>query len=948
MDINADQFDQLALNFYQPTSDGEEARSIIMSICQDPTTLLLVHNFFQNSSSAEARFLALQIMIQNIQNGWTAIGEIERSQIKMAFLQCIMDLAKSIKLTDISSLQEDGSNLIDSSCELQEKLIHQVDAALVQVLLIEWPQLWPNFLQDFIAESRSILNSEAEQSQNNFYSFVNAIYLFQLLSSEIRTNPNLLSNRKSELISALYDNFQVIYSYIKIAMETNLPAIQISSLMALSEFFQWIDIKYMPSDDISSIIINQLATNPICRKSGLNCILSIVSRESVVVSRQITQLFNEFIGFISTQIQLLEDQDLIELFVEIFSRFICLDRCALMPNDPVVQWMIEYTKMITDPTLLSEIISMWHTLTKCYIFDSQSLPFSSQYLVPLQFVLCTRISKPVDFGGDPSLFDDFSETLSLLFKMHKDDIFRIMIEKLSQPEFKPQEMLCWIFSLGAVSGVCDASDEQQLLSAVMKILTNFEQNESNGPIEIDCINESILFIASQYTRYLQTDEAIIQLVLEKIIQGFQSESLEMHSVSVYAFKKIAIGCGKYLLSNGFVSQLFEQFDNIFQQLSESEHVIFFTGLTHIVKHCINPKQKQEMAVGLFNKANSIQILIEVLPIIDGTLLTSMLEPSISSMAERFVSSDIVPQEKELMYSLFLKFLSQFPNSQLVSQFIQLFINDLNAMLHQLQETSEVDDSIFINSNSLSCLATIIRSQKNQPSEDQNNNKTLVPFLFESVVAPAFEFLKDNFSDFPILREHFFMLIEAICENCGYLNDETISALLNITFYGLKHPSPVISEISMNSVSSILNQLDISSEPAFVSGFYSAFYVQIFNELLELLFDGLHRNLFSHVTQTIGYLLNVVASGKISHSSQQDLIEIVFTKLNSMFPTCNPEEVRLVANDIANSVGNNGKLRQVLHDFVIASRQLQTEPVIVEDELQEKTQLNLIQEAEEEH
>ena len=137
------------------------------------------------------------------------------------------------------------------------------------------------------------------------------------------------------------------------------------------------------------------------------------------------------------------------------------------------------------------------------------------------------------------------------------------------------------------------------------------------------------------------------------------------------------------------------------------------------------------------------------------------------------------------------------------------------------------------------------------------------------------------------------------------------------------------------MTSILSQFDKCEDDSITTSFYETFYIPLLTNMISLFFDGLHSSLFSQTTQTIAYLLEVAESGKFTSFTQQNMTEIVFKKLQELFPGCNGEEIELVSNDIVNSVGNVEKLRSVLNDFVITSRMIQISPSpSIDDELVE--------------
>lgn len=935
-----------------------------MSICQDPSSLCLFHTFLFNTHSNEAKYLALQIIKSNILFGWSALSDSDRNKIRTELFNLLITWCSRVRL---KGPEEGESNFFG----VQVQLVHQLDSAIIEILLAEWPQGWPNFLNDFIRASKS---HAEENSESTIYVLLNAIYFMGQLSDQIRTNQNIVSIRKTELSAALSSNFHTIYSFLKTTLTIDNPKIQIECLNALSCYFQWIDLKTISSDNIIENILGPIMSIAECRPSALKCILSIISRDLIVASPIIEQIFNELIERISSELSLLEDPELIEIFVSIFSKFICLDRCALLPNDTIIQWMIEYTKAVEDD-LLVEIISMWHTVAKCCIIDTQSLPFSNELLIPLQEVLCSKMFKPVEFGGDKNFYDDYSETLLLLFKFQSDEILHIIVEKIDSLPFSSDEMMSWVFSIGAVSGVRNASEEAEIISAIFGIILRYSNqsgggnsggNDGNsesgsGPSISSMADASFLYLAGQYTRYLLGNQQYFNLALRKIEECVTSGHPESQVVALYSFKKIAIGCGKILVKTDFAQKLFQQFNDILQQLPADLHLTLFEAAMNLVKNNPNKSQRDEMALELFQRVDTISIITDLIPIVNQLSLQAM-DSMIHSMISQFTSAEIEEQTKKNFYDLFIRFIETFPNTTLLDDFTQLFLDDFGSLASMISNstadgngTGTLVGIAEANVKSLSGLAAVIRAhnevtkrmiesqhqQQQQQGEGENApavkienpNGPLISNLFTNVIVPSFEFIKENFVDFPSLRRQFFLLIQAFCDDCSLMEPDVITELLNIVFFGLKHPDPFISEICLNTVTNILSQFDKYEDESFVNGFYENFYVPLLTNLLALSFDGLHNSFFSTITQTILHLLAIAASGKFNQITQQNLTEIIFKKLHELFQSCSEDEINMVANDIVNSVGDAGKLRSILSDFIISSRQVQiTTSPSMDDEL----------------
>lgn len=290
--MEASQFESIAIDFYQSNSLGEEARSAIMSICQDPSSLCLFHTFLFNTHSNEAKYLALQIIKSNILFGWSALSDSDRNKIRTELFNLLITWCSRVRLKDP---EEGESNYFG----VQVQLVHMLDSAIIQILLAEWPQGWSNFLHDFIKTSKS---HAEENDESSIYVFLNTIYFMGQLSDQIRTNPNIVSIRKTELSAALSSNFQTIYSFLKNTLAIDNPKIQIEGLNALAYYFQWIDLKTISSDNIIENILGPILSIAECRPSALKCILSIVSRDLIVASPIIEQIFNLLIERISSEL----------------------------------------------------------------------------------------------------------------------------------------------------------------------------------------------------------------------------------------------------------------------------------------------------------------------------------------------------------------------------------------------------------------------------------------------------------------------------------------------------------------------------------------------------------------------------------------------------------------------------------------------------------------------
>ncbi|KAH0794074.1 SacI domain containing protein [Histomonas meleagridis] len=861
--------------------EADMARERIAQIAQEPLSLFIFHNFLGNTQNEKTRFIVLNVIAQNIPTQWETLRDIQ----KEAFRKYYFDLLVEWPKTDISPT-----------------ILRQLDVVIVQILFMEWPHNWPTFMNDLILSVGSHENS-----------ILNTTYFFALFSKQLR-NAQLLSDRKQELIQSLHKNFETIYNFLSIIfVRSQSDMLRAEALQTLGEYLEWVDLRLIGVEKICDMFCDILVTHNNFSLPALKCLNAIVSRENAGADKLKTYIFNKFIKTVSLNFELLSDPELVPLFIRIVSKFICMDRCSLLPNDLLIELMLEYTKNVTDE-LFVIAIDTWHYVTQVFMLETSYLPFSPQLFLPLQYTLCSRMIPPPEFNGDKQLFEKMSETLLLLFKVNHDNILQLLLEKIRNPQ-SIEELLPFIYSIGSISGICTIEEENQFLTEILNILLK----NSNGN---EVLTLSTLYLISHYQRYLYNQKDLLLFSLQQFYQYFLNGSDEAQTIALKVFYTLTKSCGKIIVDNGFAQPFFENISAILSHISPYNHILYYVNMINIVKTCNNPQIKQQMIIILLNFASSYEILTELMQIVPQTEQLQV-EKIISNIMIHF------PECKDqiqfhAIYELFKAFLKVFPNTNLLDQLIQMFFNEF-----------EVTHSF----ESFDCFTILI----------ENGNVGLIPIVFNRLIRPTFSEISSSFSEHPEHRLSFYSLIKAIFKHFNILDKDIFTELFNYTFFGLQHPQNNISELSLNCISSIIEIVDKSDE--IIEDFYQSLYVEIISCLFTTIFDGMHSFLFLQITPIISYLIQLVIIQRIQFIHVEDLEQIIFQKMNDLFPNREKGLIFTFVKSLINNSQNITIFRQIFNNFLVTIKQVTADQIDAEMAISfglEKNGLDLINEPAEEY
>ena len=132
-EFNVQLLDLVVESFYNPSHPKHiEAKNILTTLQQNPASWTKVSSILENSQKQESKFLALQILGDTILYRWKAIADEARQSIKDYVVRTIIELSKTPE-----SLQQSALYL------------KKLNVCLVQILKQEWPDRWPNFIEDY-------------------------------------------------------------------------------------------------------------------------------------------------------------------------------------------------------------------------------------------------------------------------------------------------------------------------------------------------------------------------------------------------------------------------------------------------------------------------------------------------------------------------------------------------------------------------------------------------------------------------------------------------------------------------------------------------------------------------------------------------------------------------------------------------------------------------------
>lgn len=529
---------------------SQKARDIIDRFSLRPDSWSIVNDVLNSEQcSYNTKFIALRILRNTIQSSWSEFDQ----QTKDSIIQFI--LPQSISLANSNAEQ---------SC------INMADEVIVEILKFEWPNNYPNFIDE-------LLQSMSE-SKN---SFRNGVIILKELASDIYdyNDCGITSERSIEMTDAFEQQFPQIFEFISsvfINQDKNIlsdPLVVHSTLKALKSFVPLVDIRFFIATQLFPI----LCDNYLSDDSYIFDVIEIFSEISTAVTMPpefrelIPDIFKSVVQGLGSILSTNSNgenepeeeskspisslsEDLIQILANSLTSFLDRFSYIILPLDDgiwarsAVELIIQITETSNEDAFQT-CLEFWMKVTRnCHTEflkqatnsenSTDNLSFYCSFFSELEQILITRFVCPYEIirreDEDGIQWDEVIETKSPLYspmknsigfltKLNSSEVFSLLMN-LPNSEQNDQDALNLFTCIAAClnSPLCD-----EFTVSAFEIATS-SANE---------IGRSFLWLVSQNSRFLSLNLEILQAVIQNVI-AFLSDD-DLRAFAIFALKSLA-------------------------------------------------------------------------------------------------------------------------------------------------------------------------------------------------------------------------------------------------------------------------------------------------------------------------------------------------------------------------------------------------------------------------
>ncbi|KII72118.1 Exportin-1 [Thelohanellus kitauei] len=583
-----------------------------------------------------------------------------------------------------------------------------------------------------------------------------------------------------------------------------------------------------------------------------------------------------------------------------------------------------------------------------------------------------------------SVYNSCKDALSNLTYLCPDEIKQIILERLDNvlkaSVFNWNDLNCIGWAVGSITGSMSVEMEREFIVKVLRGLLQL-CDEKSGKDNKAIIASNIMYVVQQYPRFLKSYYKFLKTVVNKLFE-FMSETHEgVQDMATDAFLKISKNC-KYQLAKkqdeeslSYIEDISACLQGHVSLLNINQLQTTFEALGHIISAMDEDVGAQKMTLACLQGFNlNWNYLIYQLSgkeeMTDARFVTgaskflklshslckaigSRFEPILSNTYTDFlniyslISSNIFPKisafgpeaaiysEIKILRGIkrdFLNLIICYINScheNLDLLKTKYFIPYVNTVLVDYRACPPCIKEVEV----LSATTTFISSMNSRLND---NILTIFQHLFDSTMS----MISQDLQDYPEHRVRFFTLIESITGCCFHamvsMSPAEFDFIMQALFYAISHSSPNVSSLGLSSLVTLFkNLLDHSySDGIFTERFHKTYFIPIFDRMLHLVGDGLHRSNLGEQSFILSHMINLVDSDKIktsiSEASNSMSANRTFVKEHAMFflkqqhEHLNEQQLLLFVNGLFCFYKDHDQFVQHLKDFLITVKEYQGE------------------------
>ncbi|RKP35256.1 CRM1 C terminal-domain-containing protein [Dimargaris cristalligena] len=613
---------------------------------EHPDSWTRVDTILTNSSSLQAKFIALQILEKLIQTRWKVLPVDQRQGIRNFIVGTIVSVS-----SDPQSLHK------------QRAFINKLNLTLVQILKKEWPHNWPTFITEMVTSSRSNVSI----CENN-------MAILKLFSEEIFEYgaEQMTFARTHDMKGHMWQEISEIFNLMKEVLQmASQPSLIAATLNAFLRYLYWLPYGYTFETNIIDIICNRFLDTKEFRNLALKCLTEIGSTNITLPEHldKSAQMFEMAMRSIYPAISSAPDLNQIyEEGSDEEQEFIL--NVVLFLTSSLTSRLNYYEKKVSRETVvrahqcllhLSRVeerevfkvcLEYWIFLVKQLYDESNMTPLGgvpllnmtsmsdqngasarkkmyAEVLSPLRAVMIEHMVRPEevlivenDEGEIVREFVKETDTITLYKSMreclvyltHLDvlDTEAIMNEKLarqmdgSEWSWNNLNKLCW--AIGSISGAMSEDMEKRFLVIVIKDLLGLCEMK-RGKDNKAVVASNIMYVVGQYPRFLKAHWKFLKTVANKLFE-FMHESHEgVQDMACDTFIKISNKCKRHFVAQQpgevapFIEEIISSMDTITSDLAPQQTHTFYEAVGQMISAQTNASVQEQLVVNYMKLPN---------------------------------------------------------------------------------------------------------------------------------------------------------------------------------------------------------------------------------------------------------------------------------------------------------------------------------------------------------
>lgn len=605
---------------------NDEIIQIIEQVTQREDFFSCIDKIIELNYSRYLKSLALIVFKDFVQNNWGDLPKEDSNYYKNFIAQFIM-----------KPFNED-----------EKELLNIADTVLICILLYEWPDEWPNFIENIL----SVALNSPELCQN-------CLKVIRMLVEEFTdfSENSMTTIRQAEMHFAFSNQFDSIFPILLDALSSGNDGLIIEALNSMKIFLNVIESDKIFAPEIIEALVNDFLPNP---KYMIFCIsiISLIPSHHTIFDENADSFIPLFYAIVSCLGNIFVNESMYDIdispeikpvyFLHIFINSMTKLLQPFIFNIPTVEksdqfsiclkWLLDITCQIVeiDPDNsedFQDLVDFWHLLTRIIYFDLNSdhetiivyYPFLS-YL--FRFYLSSMVEPTInntrvdedgihyhryDLTQEANTYNYMRETLIFMYHINPDDSLEAILEKLEEIKSEPtiESVNSFSWAIGAIPGTISDLQELKVISEILQTFMSMVASISGEENSEDkaCLTCAILHICSQYGLMLSKHYDLLKIILNKMIEFSQEPYQPIQDAAIQALTQIgrystnALATKQQNESQSFLEMLLCNIPQILNPLSTDNVIAMIEFFSFLITSVKTEKAKLEMTSAISDIIN---------------------------------------------------------------------------------------------------------------------------------------------------------------------------------------------------------------------------------------------------------------------------------------------------------------------------------------------------------